>query len=59
MKEESIREASLIEESLKQLSDPEVEEIVTEPSIEIVESAKVAQETFIVEIDTDHSNEIV
>ena len=44
---------------MEQLPDPEVEKIVTEPSAEIIESAKLPQQSFMVEIDTEQSHEII
>ena len=57
VKEENIRESVTLteESSLKQLSDPEVERIATEPSNEIViESLKMPQEpAFMIEVDKE------
>ena len=41
LKELSVREVTINDESMEQLPEPEVEKIVTEPSVDIIESAKL------------------
>ena len=59
LKEQSVKEVTINDESMEQLPDPEFEQIDTEPSVDMIESAKVPQESFMAVMVTEQSNEII